>query len=107
MTDETRTPTARVVITFYDREIEIEGDDIGKIKNSSIKRLEFILKRAVNVARREARRNTRIIPDSESIPIKTEGTETKEPVETKKPALVDSLQKLGIKLNKSEGVNNA
>lgn len=113
MTDETRIPTAKVVITIYDREVEVTGDNLAMLKNSTIKRIELMLKRAAKKAKRVVIAESRLAADKakrdNSNPV--DDTVITKPEEDKhkedKPTLVTSLQKLGIKLNKSEEVDNA
>lgn len=112
MSDESRIPTAKVVITIYDRDVEVEGDNLAMLKNSTIHRIELMLKRAARKAKRTVIRESRVEPTEKISSIQTTEIITKnvddsklEGTEEKKPNLTDSLAKLGIKLktDKSEG----
>lgn len=107
MTEDTRTPTAKVVITIYDRDVEIEGENLDRLKNSTMHRISIVMKREAKRAKRTVIRNARVEPNERVSPIQTTAITNDIKVdsvkpEKDKPKLADSLQKLGIKLNKSE-----
>ena len=108
MTDETVPPTMRVVITVRDREVTVEGDNLERLRNSTIHNIEKQLKRAARKAKRTVIRETHIMPDNKEevqegkivVPDeeKKEIEEMKVP-EKKLPSIMESLKALGTKTN--------
>jgi len=106
MTEETRIPTMKVVLTIYDRDVKVEGENLEKLRNIVIRNIEKQLRRAAKVAKRNYLRKDRIVPTDESLEstnmtkiVNDEKTvlECKD-IDKPKPTVNEALANLGIKL---------
>jgi len=108
MTEDTkeRKPTMRVILTIYDKEVHVEGENLHTLRNSIIHNIERGLKRAAKIAKRNYLRDQRVAPVLEDGETKKDTAtmstekETKVTKDTKVSAtpVNDMLANLGLKV---------